>query len=160
MMRLIEKKDNEELAKIIRESLRAYGLDRPGTVFTDPTTDELSSLFKTPGSIYWVATEDEEIIGGCGVFPTKGLPAGYAELVKLYLTEKSRGKGLGKALMEKAMESAREMGYTHLYLETFQELASAVSMYKKLGYEDLSHPLGDSGHHACEIWMLKDLANK
>lgn len=156
-MRQIQKEDNQSLALIIRQSLKSYGLDKPGTVYTDPTTDDLFKLFQTVGSVYFVALEDEKILGGCGIFPTQGLPSGHAELVKLYLSEDARGKGLGKLLMETASAWAKDYGYTHLYLETFRELDSAVHLYKKLGYQDLFHPLGDSGHHACEVWMLKTL---
>ena len=149
MIRLLQENDNKPLATIIRTSLKAYGLDRPGTVYTDPTTDDLFHLFQTKGSIYYVATQDEKILGGCGIFPTKGLPEHHAELVKLYLSEEARGKGLGALLMEKSLSWAKENGYTHIYLETFSELSSAVGLYNKLGFKELTHPMGDSGHHAC-----------
>lgn len=157
MMREILKSDNQILAHIIRASLKSFGLDRPGTVYTDPTTDALYELFQTPGSVYFVASEQGTILGGCGIFPTKGLPANHAELVKLYLSEEARGKGLGKALMEHSLNWARTAGYTHIYLETFNELNSAVGLYYKLGFKDLAAPMGESGHHACEVWMLKAL---
>lgn len=157
MIRFIQPTDNEALASIIRTSLKSYGLDRPGTVYTDPTTDDLYSLFQAEGSVYYVALENDKILGGCGIYPTKGLAPGYAELVKLYLSAEARGKGLGKHLMEKSLEWAKSSGYTHIYLETFNELNSAVGLYKKLGFTDLIAPMGDSGHHACEVWMLKAL---
>lgn len=157
MIRKIQKTDNETLAQIIRTSLKSYGLDIPGTVYTDPTTDDLFKLFQTSGSVYFVAVEDGKILGGCGIYPTEGLPKGYAELVKLYLTEESRGKGLGKLLMEKSSEWAKDFGHTHLYLETFDALNSAVGLYHKIGFKKLDSSLGHSGHHACEIWMVKNL---
>ena len=81
MLRLIEKKDNGELAELIRRVFKEFKIDKPGTVYFDPTTDDLFSLFRTPGSEYWIAEENGAIIGGCGVFPTPGLPDGCAELV-------------------------------------------------------------------------------
>ena len=149
--------DNIQIAKVIRSVLKEHGVDKPGTVFTDPTTDELFQLFQTPGSIYWIAKIDGEIIGGCGIFPTIGLPAGYTELVKLYVSSSARGKGVGYKLMEICFDSAVKMGYKKLYLETLPELNKAVSLYQRLGFEFLKEPLGDSGHFACDIWMLKDL---
>jgi putative acetyltransferase len=149
--------DNIQIAKVIRSVLKEHGVDKPGTVYTDPTTDALFELFQTSGSIYWIAKIDGEIIGGCGIFPTTGLPQGYAELVKLYVSSSSRGKGIGYQLMEICFESARKMGYKKLYLETLPELNKAVSLYQRLGFEFLKEPLGDSGHFACDIWMEKDL---
>ena len=160
-IRKIEIKDNAALALIIRASLVEFDVPKQGTVYSDPTTDQLFELFETtPGSCYFVAEEDGELIGGCGVFPTPGLPAGYAELVKLYLSAATRGKGIGRLLMEKSFEAALELGYTHLYLESFPNLAKAVSLYKKAGFTSLNHSLGNSGHFACTIWMVKQLVVK
>lgn len=151
--------DNVGLAKMIRSVLTEFGVNRPGTVFTDPTTDHLFELFETPNSKYFVLVDNERIIGGCGIYPTKGLPEGCVELVKLYLDQSTRGTGMGKELMLRSIEAAKEMGYTSVYLETMPELSNAIGLYKKLGFEDLPNSLGDSGHHACHIWMLKSLIN-
>jgi putative acetyltransferase len=157
IIRPITEADDIELAKIIRASLLEFNVPKIGTVFSDPTTDQLFNLFKTPGSSYFVAEEDGVILGGCGIYPTDGLPEGCAELVKLYLSAASRGKGTGKILIEKCFESAQELGYHQLYLESFPQLDKAVSMYLKAGFKSLPTALGNSGHHACTIWMLKDL---
>jgi putative acetyltransferase len=155
--RKIESKDNKELADLIRSVFREFKIDRPGTVYFDPTTDNLFELFRTPGSVYWVAEDDGIITGGCGIFPTPNLPEGYAELVKYYLLAPWRGKGIGLALMRKCIDSAVQMGYRHLYLESLPELDKAVSMYLKSGFRFISRQLGDSGHFGCNIWMVKDL---
>lgn len=157
LFRLIEEKDNEEIAELIRSVFREFNIARPGTVYFDPTTDDLYTLFKTPGSEYWIAEENGIIIGGCGVFPTPNLPEGYAELVKLYLASSFRGKGIGWRLMEKTFESARRLQYRHLYLESLPELGKAISLYERAGFRKLTTPLGNSGHFGCDIWMTKDL---
>ena len=157
-IRNIQPNDNVELARIIRESLVEFDVPKEGTVYSDPTTDKLFELFYSePKSFYLVAEEDGVLLGGCGVYPTDGLPAGYAELVKLYLTANTRGKGIGRLLMEKCFEEALKFGYTHLYLESFPQLAKAVSLYEKSGFKALDHALGNSGHFACTIWMVKEL---
>jgi len=55
------------------------------------------------------------------------------------------------------MSWAKENGYTQVYLESMPELAKAVSIYEKVGFKALDHPLGNSGHDGCDIWMLKTL---
>lgn len=157
IIRALEEKDNLPLAELIRTVFREFKIDQPGTVYTDPTTDNLYELFKTPASKYWVAEEDEIITGGCGIFPTEGLPEGYAELVKFYLTPSTRGKGIGKKLLLKSISSAQNLGYKKLYLESFPELGNAVGMYKKAGFKMIQNPLGNSGHYSCTIWMVMDL---
>ena len=106
--RNLEKRDNKEIATLIRSVFREFGIARPGTVYFDPTTDDLFTLFQRPGSEYWIAEEEGIIIGGCGVFSTQGLPEGCGELVKLYLLPDHRKKGIGRLLMEKTFESDRK----------------------------------------------------
>jgi putative acetyltransferase len=157
IFRRIQAKDNEAIASLIRSVFREFNIARPGTVYYDPTTDDLYGLFRTEGSEYWIAEEDGSIIGGCGVFPTPGLPEDCAELVKLYLNTASRGKGTGRKLMELTFESARRIGYKKLYLESLPELGKAISLYERAGFRNIPGPLGNSGHFGCTIWMLKDL---
>ncbi|MHA8074160.1 GNAT family N-acetyltransferase [Aquirufa sp. HETE-40SA] len=156
-IRPIEHGDNEALAKVIRTALAEFGANKPGTVYFDPTTDALYELFRTPGSFYYVATIDEVVVGGCGIYPTDNLPDGTCELVKLYVSKEARGTGLGKQLMEKSLSWAKDNAYTQVYLESMPELEKAVSIYEKVGFKPLESPLGNSGHCGCDIWMLKAL---
>ena len=153
--RAIEEKDNKKIAEVIRTVFREFKIDRPGTVYYDPTTDDLYSLFQKPGSIYWIAEEEGKIIGGCGIYSTPGLPEGCGELVKLYLLSAYRGKGIGRSLLEKSIESAKILGYSQLYLESLPEFDKAIGLYEKAGFTFISGPLGNSGHFGCNIWMIK-----
>lgn len=155
--RLIEPTDNIEIARVIRGALEEFGVNQPGTVYTDPSTDHLYELFQQKKSIYWIAEDNAQIIGGCGIFPTEGLPEGYGELVKLYLHKSARGRGIGKELMLKSIQSAKEMGYNHLYLESLPELNQAVELYKNVGFQLLPNRMGDSGHFACDLWMVLEI---
>jgi putative acetyltransferase len=157
IFRPIEEKDNKEIANLIRGVFVEFNIHKPGTVYFDPTTDNLFELFRAPGSEYWIAEESGVIIGGCGVYPTPGLPEGCAELVKFYLSVTQRGRGIGRTLMEKTFESAKKYGYRQLYLESLPELNRAISLYEKAGFKFISGPMGKSGHFGCNIWMLKDL---
>jgi len=149
--------DNISIAAIIRKILAEFGANKPGTVYFDPTTDNLYQLFETPDSAYFIAEAEGEIVGGSGVFPTPGLPDGCCELVKLYLVSEMRGQGLGLMLMEKCFQKAIDFGYTSMYLETMPELRSAIGLYEKAGFSYLPGPLGRSGHFGCDLWMIKNL---
>jgi len=155
--REIRQKDNKEIAELIRKVFREFKIDRPGTVYFDPTTDDLFGMFREKGSKYWIAEDAGIIIGGCGVYPTPGLPEGCAELVKLYLLASYRGKGIGRELIEKTFQSAKRLGYRQLYLESLPELSKAIGIYEKAGFKRLPGPMGNSGHFGCDIWMIKDL---
>lgn len=156
-VRPIEEKDNLLIAELIRNVLTEFGANKPGTVFTDPTTDNLYGLFQAPKSHYFVAELDGKIVGGCGIYPTEGMPDGCTELVKLYVSSAARGTGIGKLLMEMSCEQARKEGYGEIYLETLPELHIAVGLYEHVGFEYLDKPYGNSGHFACDLWMTRQL---
>ncbi len=149
--------DNKEIASIVRTSLAEFGADKPGTVYYDPTTDHLYELFQKPGSVYFVAEQDEKLLGGAGIYPSEGLPQQTCELVKMYLRSNARGRGTGKILIEKCLEFAKGYGYLQVYIETMPELAKAVRIYEKFGFEYLKGSLGNTGHFGCDVWMLKKL---
>jgi len=149
--------DNEAIAKVIRAALTEFGANKPGTVFYDSTTDHLFELFQIPGAIYYIAELNGNLVGGAGIYPTEGLPDKTCELVKLYLHKDARGIGLGKQLLLKSMQWAKENGYEQVYLESMPELSKAVSIYENVGFKKIHHALGNSGHDGCDIWMIKNL---
>lgn len=157
IIRKIQPGDNATLAIIIRTSLAEFGANKPGTVYFDDTTDHLYKLFQQPGSIYFVAELDGVILGGAGIYPSEALPQGTCELVKMYLKHIMRGLGLGKKLIEKCIEFAKNSGYIQVYIETMPELRKAVTVYEKFGFEYLNGPLGNTGHFGCDVWMLKKI---
>ncbi len=156
-IRLIQKADNPVIAKIIRSVLSEFKANKPGTVYYDPTTDDLYDLFSRADAEYWILEVDGNVAGGSGVYPTTGLPDGCCELVKLYIRPEYRGEGFGKLLIERCFESAARFGFKQVYLETMPELKMAVGLYQRCGFSYLKAPLGNSGHFGCDLWMLKDL---
>ena len=157
IFRKVRKDDNPVLAGMIRKVFREHAAPQAGTVYSDPSTDDLYGLFRNNRSVLWVAEINGVPEGCCGIFPTEGLESNCAELVKYYLAENGRGKGTGRTLMEMCIDSARELGYARLYLESMPHFSKAVRIYEKLGFKHLPGPMGNSGHTGCNIWMILDL---
>jgi len=157
IIRYIQQEDNAALSKIVKGTLAEFGANHPGTVYYDITTDRLYEVFQKEKSAYNVVELNGDIVGGGGIYPTDGLPGDTCELVKMYLLPQARGLGLGKILIEKCVEQAREKGFSKIYLETMPELKQALSIYAKFGFEYLKGPMGNSGHTGCSLWMLKEL---
>lgn len=156
-IRPIEPADNAALANIVRATLAEFGANKPGTVYYDPTTDALFELFREPKSSYFVAEWKGEVVGGGGIFPSPGLPGKVCELVKMYLLKKARGKGLGRLLIQKCLDEAKAMGFEKVYIETMPELKKALDTYEKFGFEYIDHPMGNTGHFGCDLWMIKNI---
>ncbi len=149
--------DNPLIATIIRSCLTEFGANKPGTVYYDKTTDQLFELFQENGAAYFIAEQDDQVVGGGGIFPSPGLPVGTCELVKMYLLPLARGTGIGATLMNTCLSKAKEMGFVNMYIETLPELKKAISVYEKFGFNYLDKPLGNTGHFGCSVWMLKSL---
>lgn len=57
-----------------------------------------------------------------------------AYLEELYVVPERRGRGLGRALLEAAMEHARERGAAHLDLGTSENDVAARALYESAGF--------------------------
>jgi len=154
-LRTIEEEDNAAIANVIRTTLAEFGANHPGTVYYDEATDHLFQLFQNaPGSIYFIAEKEGKVVGGGGIFPSAGLPDDTCELVKMYLLPEVRGLGLGRKIIQECIAFAQKEGYQNIYLETMPELKKALSTYEKFGFEYIDHPMGNTGHFGCDLWML------
>ena len=157
VIRPIEEKDNEGLAKLIRTVFEEFDAPRSESVYSDPTTDRLYQYFDRLEANYWVVVWKDTIVGGCGFYPTSGLPDGCCEVVKFYLSSSIRGKGIGSRLLLLTEEQAKKDGYDQLYIETFPCFRAAVHLYDKMGFKKLDARLGNSGHIATTIHMVKEI---
>jgi len=67
------------------------------------------------------------------------LDSRICEMKRLYLRPAFRGKGLGRALAERIITEAREMGYLRMRLDTVEPvMKDAVAMYRKLGFKEIA----------------------
>lgn len=157
-IRPITPEDNDAIAEVIRNSFIDNKIDHlEGVSLHDPALASLSTAYTSDKSGYWVATLNDQVVGGVGVAQLLGANEEYGEMQKLYLDKSVLGIGLGRCLIDLSIKKAREFGYKYLYLETLEELNSAVSLYEQFGFEHIEGSIGNTGHGSCEICMLKTL---
>ncbi len=157
VLRPLTKADNSQVADVIRKVSAEYGLTADkGYGVADPTLDDMYSVYDQQGAAYWVVEYQGKIVGGGGFAPLAGEP-NVCELQKMYFLPQTRGHGLAKRIVALSLQLAKQFGYQQCYLETTECLREAVGLYEKLGFEHLDAPLGQTGHDACEVVMLKTL---
>jgi len=81
--------------------------------------------------------ECEGQLAGCVAL--HALEPGICEMKRLYLREQFRGKGVGRALAERIITEARQIGYQRMRLDTVEPvMKDAVAMYHKLGFKEVA----------------------
>jgi len=141
--RTITAQDDAALAAIIRDNLKARGLDIPGTVYFDSNLDHLSSFYLSdPGRTYIILTDsDGSVVGGVGLAAFTPFE-NCAELQKLYLADRVKGRGLGYEMIARIEQEAGIRGYSRMYLETHDNLDVAIHLYQRCGYTEIDKPEG------------------
>lgn len=157
VIREIQKKDNTQIASVIREVFVSDDYPKIGTAFADKQLDFMFEAYDKPKAAYFVIEENGKIIGGAGVSQLDNSEENICELQKMYFLQQARGKGIGFQMIRKCLETATDFGYEKCYLETLPEMLAAQHLYKKAGFEYLCEPMGNTGHTTCPVWMIKDL---
>ncbi|AXT20564.1 GNAT family N-acetyltransferase [Flavobacteriaceae bacterium AU392] len=157
IIREIQPQDNAILETLIRSIFIEFEISLVNSTFEDEEMLNLFDFYQGNREVFYVIEMDYKIVGGGGIKPLLGGDGDICELQKMYFLPELRGKGYGKVILEKCLNIAREMGYEKCYLESGQQLTTAISLYEKIGFKHLTEPLGNTGHHSCNIWMLKDL---
>ena len=148
--------DNEAVAALVRDNLKKFGLDIPGTVYFDEGLDRLSDYYGSSERRYYVMEDESgKVIGGIGFARFEPMED-TAELQKLYLDDSAKGSGLGYKMVDFIEGKMRDAGYKVSYLETHDNLQAAIHIYKKSGYIEIDRP-PEVGHGAMNRFFRKDL---
>jgi len=88
-----------------------------------------------PGGEIVMAILGDRAIGCCALL---AMGEGSFEIGKMAVSEESRGLGVGRKLLTRVVERAREMGAKRLYLETSTKLPNAIHLYEAQGFVRLA----------------------
>jgi GNAT superfamily N-acetyltransferase len=90
------------------------------------------------GAVLLAMTETQ--VAGCALL----LPVedGIAEVRRLFVRPALRGQGIGRALMQAAIDTAQKAGHHTLRLETLEAMHEAMALYRRLGFVEVPpwHP--------------------
>lgn len=157
IIREIKPTDNLEIAQVIRAVFNELNVPKVGTAYEDEATDKMFENFNKPTSVYLVVEHKNKIVGGAGIAQLDNFDGNICELQKMYFAPITRGKGIGKKLINKCLEKAKSFGFEKCYLETMPYMHAAKVLYAKKGFENLDKPMGNTGHYSCTVWMIKNL---
>ena len=129
--------DMEPVRDIFRDYAAELGVD---LCFQD-FESELAGLpgdYAAPRGTLLTARVDGELAGCCAIRPLDSVNYPNAcEMKRLYARPPFRGLGLGRGLVELAMEFALSAGYECVLLDTLSEMEAARALYEDLGFEEI-----------------------
>ena len=143
--------DRSVIESLVFCVLREYGLE-PDPAGTDADLSDIEAVYAGAGGMFDVLMDGAgEVIGTVAVFR---VDSRTCELRKMYLARGARGRGLGRMLLEHALQRAAVLGFRRIVLETASVLREAVALYESRGF--LRH---DPGHMAarCDAAYYLDL---
>jgi len=94
-------------------------------------TSEVEKLCSEPCGVYYLLELGDAIIG-MGALHQISERAG--EIKRMYIRPAHRGKGYGKALLQRLLQKAKEFGYSSVYLDTGRFMTTAHNLYHSLGF--------------------------
>lgn len=102
----------------------------------DKELADLPGEYAPPAGRLLLAEYDGEVAGCIALHK---LEPDICEMKRLYLRRQFRGKGLGRALAERVIAEARQIGYKRMRLDTVEPvMKDAVGMYRKLGFKEIA----------------------
>jgi|TARA_R100000005_G_scaffold95784_1_gene78767 putative acetyltransferase len=106
---------------------------------------------------FWRAETATGELLGCGAL--KALDAETGEIKSMHTAAAHRGKGVAAALLAMILVTARERGYTRLYLETGSQpgFAPARAFYAAHGFSECP-PFGDYTNDPASFFMTRTLS--
>ena len=139
-IRPARKEDIDRLIEIIRDTIHSYGYIFELEFELPDFLDYDNYYGKAKGELY--VLEDRGLVAGCGALKLDGT---IPYLSRIYVDEKYRGLGYGKAIVLYLMKRNLEIGNNSLELWTDTLFRTAHMMYEKLGfhYTGRVRPLGD-----------------
>jgi putative acetyltransferase len=111
---------------LVSETLLEFGFE------PDP---ELDGDLEDPAATYtalWVADDGGEVVGSVAL---RDLGDDRVELKRMYLRPDQRGRGLGRQLLELALDWARANGMRAVRLDTSERMVAAQRLYEANGFE-------------------------
>jgi ribosomal protein S18 acetylase RimI-like enzyme len=111
--------------------------------------------------IFLTAFIDDELIGYAKITESKNPPEleniNAIEIMRLYAAQKTIGKGVGKALMEKCIALAAEKNKQIIWLGVWEHNQRAISFYTKFGFEKFGEHDFILGNDVQTDWLMKKL---
>ncbi len=99
----------------------------------NPDLDDIWHSYVVPGNIFIVVELSGELVG-TGALIREGVSNG--RLVRMSVRKSQQRQGIGRALVQRLVQKAKEQGYKRLLVETNNDWYDAISLYQQCGFHE------------------------
>ena len=131
MIRRGEPADADAIGRLLHDFNLEYEQDSPPPPVI---AARLRELMATGDTVVLLAGDGPDGLALMRFRPSIWIEKLECYLGELYVVPERRGQGLGRALMEKVSEVAREKGAGHIELNTSEDDVAARALYEKVGF--------------------------
>lgn len=143
---LEEGKEMNQIRELFREYQQALGEDLCFQSFEAELENPLKKYDLDRGAII-LAYHEEEVCGCIALQPIADKEERVCEMKRLYVRPAFRKLGIGRLLVDKILDVAKQKGYKKMKLDTLKRLEAAIDLYKSYGFTTTNpyyaNPLGD-----------------
>lgn len=113
--------------------------------------DPEQHILSVGGHILFAIDEHERAVGTVAL---KQESAGVFELTKMAVAPETRGLGVGRLLMEGAIDVFRRREGQELFLESSSKLGPALALYESVGFRHYPAPRPGSHYARADVYMV------
>lgn len=145
----VEKMTSKDMAEVYRINLEAFG-DEP---------EWLEEAVGDSDAFCFVARSSGKVVGHAIIYNNTWITPNYCKIATIAISKAYHGKGIGKALILKILDTAKELGLDRIKLEVDTENYGAMKLYKSLGFRTHEFKEGyyyQTGGDAYIMWRFED----
>lgn len=134
MLKIIPAQTEEDYdiaKKLFIEYANSLGFDLSFQDFEEELAN-LPGEYVSPTGCLLIAVYKEQPVGCVAL---RKLSDGICEMKRLYVKEKFRRLGIGRALVEAVIDKARKIGYNYMRLDTVPSMEVARALYISVGFK-------------------------
>jgi GNAT superfamily N-acetyltransferase len=98
------------------------------------TPADVQKIVEAPGSGVWLAYLGQEAVGCVVLRKLPSIPSA-SECKRLYVRPSARGNRIADRLLDAQEDYARSQGIDWIYLDSFEDLKTAIALYERRGYQ-------------------------